>query len=1102
MTELKTTKRFISLLTAFSIILLSSALNFAHAAETHTALCVDESFTDNAVNGTPVLEEGMGSIEVSGEKLLIGTESYGSPTRAVWSFDSISGGVFSAQATVTELGGESFGYGNTLFALGCNTAAVVSVVTEEQKLMLDYNGAKTEITTYASDTPIALKMEFDFNDKSFDVYVDGTKYISDAPFDSSFDFVMFEVNKAPGITVDDISVTNTIPTLPLEIGGADKSFIPVNGENEYIYSAIYKDAGGNIINYSEFEWSLASAYEGVTLSQNGASATLKISPSAAEGSVVIKASPRGNAAVVASKTVSLLPASGYEVKVVGSRHVTNSQKSGVNYHYTATMYDSDGNEMTDETFIWSIQGSSTADLNINEDGWLTVGGQSPAEDEHIAVRATLARDTDVFGERKVVVQDYETYNDDAARVAAVKDSIDYILENGSDKNGNHPLISTYLSPYSGEQGTVWFELDKDPVALTDISQNFQLHRAMVGLSGLSDDSTYSDRVDAIYKHYLEYGFSGDGLLLGGNHQHFDMKTGRIADYWTHVSARYMELEDRDLYSEKFNKIWGNDYHEFIKNFWTTAIVDWNTLAFNRHTVIDDKYASTSVLENLSAYDDTAQDVKDASADPGRRFMDKFIAFNGLTFMSAGNVMIRTAADAYIYYGDEYMKQWGYNMIKRYLNTTHDETGIMGVMYVTSQTLPNIGSLEKDFGERYWESQAGWEACRGYGTYGDRIYNQFAQQTIDEGRLRHDGTPMSDEYRYECLEGSLMMSDRQFLNFPYEALDYAKNVMGLDTAEGKEIVTKITTSIANLIKLSYNPETNKFKTMFTNGVDVSDMKLVRGGYLGRANTEMGEYQISAACLATFMNLYNTAAYYPELNDKRQEVWDFVKKWTNIRFNIGDLGDPIQGIDPELNLKTKASDLDLLRMLIELYKSTRNYDYLTLARRVGDNLVKSQYKFTMFTTNDKLRYVCTEADAQLLLLMLEQAILDETDLVPESAYKNQFEVQTNFYKHRTGEYALWQSPDVLTWEYNNVLVTDVVLNSEDITLKSGEKVKLDFEIKPDDASSKGVYWEIGDRSIVSVNDSNEVIGLARGETTIYAVSKSTLGKQSKPIKIIVE
>lgn len=1099
---MKMKKRFISLLTVFSIIFLSGAFHFVYTAETYTAQCVAESFDDNAVNGTPVFDKGMGNIEVSGEKLVLQTDSYGSPTRAVWNFDTISSGIFSAQATVTELGGESFGYGNTLFALGCNSSTVISVATEEHTLVFEYNGEKTGIVSYTEDTPILLKMAFDFNTNLFSVSVDGTEYISNKPFDSSFDFVMFEVNKAPGITVDDILVTNTIPTLPLEIDGADRGFIPFNEENEYTYSAIYKDENGKIINYSDFEWSLASDYSGVTLSSNGAGATLKISASAAEGSVELTVSPKNNKSIVASKTISLVPASGYVVKVVGNRHVTNSKKSGVDYHYTATMYDADGNEMSGEDFIWSTEGASSAELSINEDGWLTVGGQSPEKDEHITVRATLVRDTSVYGERKVVVQDYETYNDDAARVEAVKDSIDYILENGSDKNENHPLISTYVSPYSGEQGTVWFELDKEPVALSDISQNFQLNRAMVGLSGILDDDTYSDRVDAIYNYYQQYGFSGDGLLLGGNHQQFDMETGRLADYWKKQSARYMELEDRDLYSEEFNKIWGDDYHEFIKNFWTTAIVDWNTMAFNRHTVIDDKYADTSVLENLGAYDDTAQDVKDESADPGRRFMDKFIAFNGLTFMSAGNVMIRTASDAYTYYGDENMKQWGYNLIKRYLNTTHDETGIMGVMYVTSQTLPNIGSLEKDFGERYWESQAGWEACRGYGTYGDRIYNQFAQQTIDEKRLRHDGTPMSDEYRYECLEGSLMMSDRQFLNFPYEALDYAKDVMGLETPEGEEIVTKITTSIANLIALSYNPETNRFKTMFTNGVDISDMKLVRGGYLGRPNTTMGEYQISAACLATFMNLYNTAAAFPELNEKRQVVWDFVRKWTDIRFNIGDLGDPMQGVAPELNFETKASDLDLLRMLIELYKSTRNYDYLKLARRVGDNLVKSQYKYTMFTTNDKLRYVCTESDAQLLLLMLEQVILDESGLVPESAYKNQFEVQTTFYKHRTGEYALWQSPDVLTWEYNNVLVTDIVVNTDDITLKSGEKVKLNIEIKPDDASSKGVYWEIGDRSIVSVNDSNEIVGLARGETTIYAVSKSTLGIQSKPIKIIVE
>nr|MCR5604984.1 Ig-like domain-containing protein [Lachnospiraceae bacterium] len=73
-------------------------------------------------------------------------------------------------------------------------------------------------------------------------------------------------------------------------------------------------------------------------------------------------------------------------------------------------------------------------------------------------------------------------------------------------------------------------------------------------------------------------------------------------------------------------------------------------------------------------------------------------------------------------------------------------------------------------------------------------------------------------------------------------------------------------------------------------------------------------------------------------------------------------------------------------------------------------------------------------------------------------------------------------VVTVKKDWISVTDVVLNTDEITLYEGEKQQLKEHVYPEDASDKSVSWNSADPLIATVDENGEVTGVREGTTTV--------------------
>ena len=281
-----------------------------------------------------------------------------------------------------------------------------------------------------------------------------------------------------------------------------------------------------------------------------------------------------------------------------------------------------------------------------------------------------------------------------------------------------------------------------------------------------------------------------------------------------------------------------------------------------------------------------------------------------------------------------------------------------------------------------------------------------------------------------------------------------------------------------------------------------MQFQRRGYFGRVGKKFGEWDLGETAVISLIKAYETTEGIEELAEDREYIWNFIKTYLNKKFSIGDIGNPTTGEKPDLKTDVNTTNTGLVRVLISFYDQTGWNEYLHLARIIGNNIVKKTYKHNMFITKNKLRYIATEAESQYVLLLIEEAIRQDGDLLPDSSYTNAYEYQLDSISQVNGEYLTWTNPELLTWEYRDVLVKEIKTNVTELRLHVGDTVPIELTIKPDDATSKGLFWEIDNKSIVSINEKNQVTALSSGETTVIAISKSSKDVESKPIRIIVE
>ncbi len=303
--------------------------------------------------------------------------------------------------------------------------------------------------------------------------------------------------------------------------------------------------------------------------------------------------------------------------------------------------------------------------------------------------------------------------------------------------------------------------------------------------------------------------------------------------------------------------------------------------------------------------------------------DVFFWGGGLTFINAGSDLFYAAAMLAGFTGDNAPLTWAKRLAHRYVETRQGDIGIGGYQF----------------------SQCATAWCNGPPIRGDRAQYQYAPYLLDN-HLVYEGTlfkPVPAAQRCQLTIGEALGSrGQEFTQWPLEEM----------TAWGR---------------VAYRKADNAFIPMLTDGYILEGFVIRREGYFG----PKGRIEASRPATPDFLWMY--------ANGHRISgdgfLWQMARDIA-LGNGLGDIGEP-DGSGIALNTETDNADYHTLYGLLELHRATDRNDYLLLAARVGENLLRSSFRDGFFPRNG---VAPVDDPASLALLRLVATLDGKPEQVP--------------------------------------------------------------------------------------------------------------------------
>jgi pectate lyase len=303
---------------------------------------------------------------------------------------------------------------------------------------------------------------------------------------------------------------------------------------------------------------------------------------------------------------------------------------------------------------------------------------------------------------------------------------------------------------------------------------------------------------------------------------------------------------------------------------------------------------------------------------------------GLTFINAGSDLYFAAAMLSKFTGDPAPLVWSKRLAKRYVETRNPKTGIGG--YQFSQTNAWCDSVGKILGDR---------AIYQYG-------DDFKGRHVVEGTL------------FPCYGNTPEIHPRvcQF---------YLGEMLG---EQGKEFTQWSLEELTAWGKSAYRESDHSFIPMLTDGTSMEGHVAKKEGYFGPQGKVMKAGRAGPRDFWT----YALAA--------RMTGDGFMWRMTRSIAQGNEFGDIGAKTDarPKLNLATPEAEPTALLGFLELHRKTRRPEFLSMAQRIGDNLLAARYHKNFFTLGKDRLYAKFDRLEPLALLHLAAAMLGKPGLVP--------------------------------------------------------------------------------------------------------------------------
>jgi pectate lyase len=513
-------------------------------------------------------------------------------------------------------------------------------------------------------------------------------------------------------------------------------------------------------------------------------------------------------------------------------------------------------------------------------------------------------------------------NDSSKYLAAVREFADNVLKYGRDTYGpkKTPLFVDGLNIHTHEP-VKWISPKGDPLTATEteewILSNFASQQTLLRTLDGLSTVTEDPKYRDAAKEAIKYAFD-------------NLRSPSGLFYWGEGTA-YDALGDRIRTQKSIHSIKVHyPYYElmwqvspkkterFIEAYWSAHIIDWSNLDFDRGIIhIDALVAPKTPWSH--------------EYEGGPTFFKSKISW-AAGFFHTGTSLAHATTTLYRLSSKEQPLTWSKRLIQRFINARHPTTGITPHLYNRPQRSFVGGGMERHFSDPR------------VGVFPTKVFV-------------HPFTGVRSLYYTEEVEPHIWLS-----------LLLAGESLG---DQGKEFTQWAKEELTAWGKASYRAKDNVFIPILTDGTSIEGVVLEKTG-LGAPK---GSVARPVFADAGFFWAYATA--YRITGD--ESMWQMTRDI--VRGNsFGDIGE-VLGQTPALNEDTDNADAYSLFGFLELHKRTGQKEFLSIARRIGDNILASKYLNGFFVPSKKHVYVRFDCYEPLALLHLITALTSSEDEIPQ-------------------------------------------------------------------------------------------------------------------------
>ena len=977
--------------------------------------------------------------------------------------------------------------GDTLLSLNNGTVSLFSLETNGGNISFCSDGKYTTlISNYTVNNWYSASAVVDLVNHKADVTVEGiTKYNLDINSSEVCDSVYFYTESSPGFCVDSISVFRSADVnQKIVIDGPAKIFVPFAGMNSYEYKAILYNDIGQVVSDADIVWEVYIENENdISYEINDSVMNMTVGSGAyCVQAINIKAICADDLSLYAMMTVVLDESVVSDVSIEGPHRISNVSEN----IYRVKMTGAGGDVIYCDSAYWTLDKDEDNPVAIDADTGEVKFYGTPKKDARVTIYAKTPYN-EKTASLTVATVDSDTYYTDVYLENILKLSVDNLIEYCSDIYNGTPLLSDGIDLNTGKP-LVWQADQTHSAVMSNFATQSSIFATFDAMSLLLDDEKYTQRVDDIYKWYIDNGMSKTGMGYWGGHAFIDLKTSQ--KYESVQNPDTHELKDAFLYLAPFFRLDKQFGKDLVMHTWLGHVIDWNYLLTNRHAT----YSKAQDVDNWYNTD-AAEEIHD------------FIRTTELPFRATANDLIYIAGESYKQTGDTYALTWGKKILQNFYNLRDEKTHIQPNIYATARgaanTLDPMTTIEP-FGKWYTRTDlSAYTSTK----YGDRFFNQYAEDLVAQGFYPES---VLDEDDTTICEGNLV----QTYVLPYTTLTdiWFAELIGADTEDGRYITEMAVQNFAGCVKYGWIKDSKLLRTIMTDGTDISDFVPNRNGYYGNyynTGAKMGTTSFNDNYFYTACVAYRYAVKHGGLEEDAEILKDFIIYALSERYRLGKAGDNEIGDEGlALNYSTDISSPQVLLAMVDLYYATEKAEFLDAARVIGVNMCRSNYKYGVLTNdtaigngpNQKPRLPLsgTNSTGYYALAYLDAATKNMEyaveKIIPSAGY-----LQENYLYENNAVVRIVAS-DYYGVKNTSVFVEKIDFGLDSLELKAGENLELKSTVYPDDATDKKYNMWVGDPSVVSVDsDTMTVYGLKPGETDITCVSNDL--KASTTIKVIV-